>query len=97
MWPEMWPASIHDILAIGARRAASSESETTSHTLLGPGAGPCYPRAVQQPLRHPCWRPCRTLPKPRAMSNTVMPEPPGTATERALSTTRRMNQADVRT
>src|SRR3954467_7546581 len=43
MGPETWPASIHDILATGARRAASSKSETTSHTPLGPWAGPCYP------------------------------------------------------
>ena len=95
MGPETWPASIHDILAIGARRAASSESETMSHAPLGPGAGPSYPQVAQQHLRHPSWRPCRALPRPRAKSNTTMPKPPVTAAERALCAIHRTNQAGV--
>ena len=53
MVAEAWPASIHDALAIKARRAAPFRSETMSHAPLGLGAGSCYPRATQQPLWHP--------------------------------------------
>ena len=96
MGPDTWPASIHDTMAIGARRAASFESETMSHTLLGPGAGPCYPRAARQPVRCPSWHPRRGLPRLRAIRDTSMSEPPGTAAERALCATRGTHQAGVR-
>ena len=50
MAPEAPPVSVHNTLAIGARGAALSGSKTTSHVLMGLGAGLCCPRAAHQPL-----------------------------------------------